>query len=219
MSYRLHKEGNPYLIITIILFVLTLIVAALFTSIFTVLLFLASAFFLILFLVFFRNPPRVNSDADANVLVAPADGKVVVIEETFEKEFLKKESIQISIFMSPLNVHSNRSPIDGEVIYQQYHSGNYLVAWHPKSSELNERNTLVVRHKEKNILIRQIAGKVARKIVSYVKTGETLRRGQEFGFIKFGSRVDVFLPLESEILVKIGDVVQGGVTELAKITS
>jgi phosphatidylserine decarboxylase len=219
MSYRLHKEGNPYLIITIILFVMTLIFAALFTSIYTVLFFLVIAFFLILFLIFFRNPPRLNAISDANVLVAPADGKVVVIEETFEKEFLKKESIQISIFMSPLNVHSNRSPIDGEVIYQQYHSGNYLVAWHPKSSELNERNTLVIRHKEKNILIRQIAGKVARKIVSYVKIGETLTRGQEFGFIKFGSRVDVFLPLESTVLVKIGDVVQGGVTEIAKINS
>lgn len=219
MSYRLHKEGNPYIISAIFFFVASLIVASLYTSFLTVLLFLLSAFLLILFLIFFRNPPRIESNADPDVLVAPADGKVVVIEKTMENEFLKKEAIQISIFMSPMNVHSNRSPAEGEVVYQKYHSGNYLVAWHPKSSELNERNTLVIRHHHVDILVRQIAGKVARKIVSYAKTGDLLKRGQEFGFIKFSSRVDVFLPVESEIKVKIGDLVTGGVTELAKIPS
>ncbi len=217
MSYRLHKEGNPYLVITIILFIVTLLIAALYTNVWTVLLFLLIAFFLILFLIFFRNPPRVHALEDPLSLVAPADGKVVVIEKTFEKEFLKTDVIQISIFMSPLNVHSNRSPAEGEVVYQQYHPGDYLVAWHPKSSELNERNTLVVRHGSTNILIRQIAGKVARKIVSYVKPGDQLKKGQEFGFIKFGSRVDVFLPLSAEVKVKINDVVEGGVTELARM--
>ena len=148
--------------------------------------------------------------------MAPADGKVVVIEKTFEKEYLNAEVIQVSIFMSPLNVHSNRSPVAGDVVYQQYHPGEYLVAWHPKSSELNERNTLVIRRKQNLILIRQIAGKVARKIVSYTQVGATLTRGEEFGFIKFGSRVDVFLPVETTVLVKIGDHVKGGVTDIAR---
>ena len=219
MIYRLHKEGNPYLISAIFFFVASLIIASLYTSLLTVLLFLLSAFLLILFLIFFRNPPRVESTADPDILVAPADGKVVVIEKTMENEFLKKEAIQVSIFMSPMNVHNNRSPVEGEVVYQKYHSGNYLVAWHPKSSELNERNTLVIRHQNVDILVRQIAGKVARKIVSYAKNGDQLKRGQEFGFIKFSSRVDVFLPVESEIKVKIGDLVTGGITELAKIPS
>lgn len=216
MSYRLHKEGNIYLIITIIVFMVSLVLAALYTSVYTVLFFLLVAFFLILFLIFFRNPPRIDENTDVNSIVSPADGKVVVIEKTVENEFLNSDAIQISIFMSPLNVHINRSPVEGEVVYQKYHPGNYLVAWHPKSSELNERNTLVIRHKDKNLLLRQIAGKVARKIVSYAKTGDQLKRGEEFGFIKFGSRVDVFIPATSTISVKIGDIVQGGVTELAK---
>ena len=219
MSYRLHKEGNPYILIAVLLFVATLIWAALFTSPLSIIVFLTSAVFLILFLIFFRNPPRLHQNDNSEILVAPADGKVVVIEKTSETEFLNSAAIQISIFMSPLNVHSNRSPIEGEVVYQKYHSGDYLVAWHPKSSELNERNTVVVRHNQTNILIRQIAGKVARKIVSYTKVGEHLKRGQEFGFIKFGSRVDVFLPVDSTIHVKIGDIVQGGVTELATLNS
>jgi len=219
MNYRLHKEGNPYLISAIVFFVLTLIVAALYTNFLTVLLFLLAAFFLILFLIFFRNPARIDANADPNSIVSPADGKVVVIEKTTENEFLKSPAIQISIFMSPLNVHANRSPVEGELIYQHYHSGDYLVAWHPKSSELNERNTLVIRHADKNILVRQIAGKVARKIVSYMNVGDKLKRGQEFGFIKFGSRVDVFIPVESIITAKIGDIVKGGVSEIAKFSS
>lgn len=216
MSYRLHKEGNPYLVSAIFFFLASLIFASLFTSFLSVLLFLLSAFFLILFLIFFRNPPRVSQVQDNNSILAPADGKVVVIEKTTEKEFLKSNCLQVSIFMSPLNVHINRSPVEGEVIYQHYHSGDYLVAWHPKSSELNERNTIVIRHEEKIIVVRQIAGKVARKIVSYVKEGAYLKRGEEFGFIKFGSRVDIFLPENAIITVKVGQAVQGGVTEIAK---
>lgn len=217
MSYRLHKEGNPYLIGAGIFFGATLILAALITNIFTVLLFLASVFFLILFIIFFRNPIRTDINIDQQSVIAPADGKVVVIEKTFENEFLKSESIQVSIFMSPLNVHSNRSPVKGEVVYQQYHPGEYLVAWHPKSSELNERNTVVVQTAGVNILLRQVAGKVARKIVSYIKPGDKLNRGEEFGFIKFGSRVDIFLPTDTYIVTKIGDIVVGGVTEIAKL--
>ena len=219
MSYRLHKEGNPYIIIAILFFIATLIWAALFTSPLSIIIFLTAAVFLILFLIFFRNPPRTHQNANPDILLAPADGKVVVIEKTSETEYLNSAAIQISIFMSPLNVHSNRSPVEGDVVYQKYHSGNYLVAWHPKSSELNERNTVVIQHNQTNILIRQIAGKVARKIVSYTKVGEHLLRGQEFGFIKFGSRVDVFLPVDTTIHVKIGDIVQGGVTELATLNS
>ncbi len=214
MIYRLHKEGIPYLISSSFFFLVSLIFFFRFPSYITVLVFGLSIFLLALFLIFFRNPPRTDHHQDINSILAPADGKVVVIEKTTENEFLKSEAIQISVFMSPINVHINRSPIEGELIYQQYHPGEYLVAWHPKSSELNERNTLVFKNGENQVLVRQIAGKVARKIVSYIDVGAYLSRGEEFGFIKFGSRVDVFLPVDAIISVKIGDSVQGGVTEI-----
>jgi phosphatidylserine decarboxylase len=216
MIYRLHKEGIPYLVSAVFFFLAATIFVILATSILTVLLFLTSTFFLVMFLIFFRNPPRKDVSQDPNVIIAPADGKVVVIEKTTENEFLKTEAIQVSIFMSPLNVHINRSPMEGDLIYQEYHPGQYLVAWHPKSSELNERNTLVFKNGSNQILVRQIAGKVARKIVSYINVGAHLRSGEEFGFIKFGSRVDLFLPTDAEIKVKIGDNVQGGVTEIGR---
>lgn len=215
MIYRLHREGVFYLLYALLGFVLTLVLFIFFMSWFTGILLGIATFFLVLFLIFFRNPPRVHGTKNTDLILAPADGKVVVIEKTFETEYLKSEVLQISIFMSPLNVHSNRSPITGEVVYVQYHPGEYLVAWHPKSSELNERNTVVIRKKQYQVLLRQIAGKVARKIVCYARPGELLSRGEEFGFIKFGSRVDVFLPLECEALVRIGDVVQGGITDIA----
>jgi len=214
MIYRLHKEGIPYLISSVLFFLVCVMLCYLYPSIITVLLVGLSLFFLILFLIFFRNPPRIDQQQNLNSILAPADGKVVVIESTFEKEFLNTEAIQVSVFMSPLNVHINRSPIAGELIYQKYHPGQYLVAWHPKSSELNERNTLVFKNGNNKVLVRQIAGKVARKIVSYINVGAQLKRGGEFGFIKFGSRVDLFLPADTIIKVKIGDVVQGGVTEI-----
>ena len=156
---------------------------------------------------------------NTDLILAPADGKVVVIERTFEKEYLQTEVLQVSIFMSPINVHVNRSPVTGEVVYVKYHPGEYLVAWHPKSSELNERNTVVIKRKQSMILVRQIAGKVARKIVCYTKPGALLSRGEEFGFIKFGSRVDVFIPIDSTMLVKIGDTVKGGITEIASFSN
>ena len=215
MIYRLHREGVFYLLYSLLFFAISVVLFIFFMSILTGLLLGVATFFLILFLIFFRNPPRVHGTKNTDLILAPADGKIVVIERTFESEYLKTEVLQVSVFMSPLNVHSNRSPVTGEVVYVQYHPGEYLVAWHPKSSELNERNTVVIKKKNSLILLRQIAGKVARKIVCYTKPGDLLSRGEEFGFIKFGSRVDIFLPTDCEILVKIGDTVKGGITEIA----
>jgi len=219
MIYRLHKEGVFYLLYSFLFFVVAGLLFYYFRTILSGLLFGVSLFFLILFIIFFRNPPRVHGTKETDLILAPADGKVVVIEKTFENEYLKSEAIQISVFMSPLNVHSNKSPVTGEITYVQYHPGEYLVAWHPKSSELNERNTVVIKRKNHQILMRQIAGKVARKIVCYTKVGALLSRGEEFGFIKFGSRVDLFIPVDSEILVEIGQTVKGGVSEVARFNN
>lgn len=166
---------------------------------------------------FFRHPKRATANTNDNLVIAPADGKVVVIEEVDEPEFFKDKRIQISIFMSPLNVHVNRSPINGKVTYTKYHPGDYLVAWHPKSSTLNERFTSVITNASNNthVLVRQIAGKVARKISNYLIDGQQIEQGQEFGFIKFGSRVDIFLPPNANIKVGLNDKVQGGISILA----
>lgn len=169
-------------------------------------------------LQFFRNPQRTISVQDKNVLYAPADGKVVVIEKTFEPEWLKEDCIQISIFMSPINVHVNRVPLDSEVEYYKYHPGKYLVAWHPKSSTDNERTSLGLRaYNGSRVLLRQIAGALARRIVCYSREGDTVLQGQEFGFIKFGSRVDIFVPLNTEILVQMNQKVSGNVTAIARL--
>jgi phosphatidylserine decarboxylase len=165
---------------------------------------------------FFRMPVRDFSIGE-QMVVAPADGKVVVIEETFEPEYFKDKRLQVSIFMSPLNVHVNRSPIDGIVKYFKYHPGKYLVAWHPKSSTDNERTTLVIENSRMPILLRQVAGALARRICFYVKEGQEIKQSEEFGFIRFGSRVDVYLPLGTEVDVKIGQIVQGGITVLAHL--
>jgi phosphatidylserine decarboxylase len=152
-----------------------------------------------------------------NQVLAPADGKVVVIEETDEPEYLKSRRKQISIFMSPINVHVNRMPVSGTISYAKYHPGKYLVAWHPKSSTENERTTLVAKmNSGTEILFRQIAGALARRIKWYVKEGQPLQQGDEFGFIKFGSRVDIFLPLSAKVSVKIGDITKGGKTVIAE---
>jgi phosphatidylserine decarboxylase len=178
---------------------------------------LSFALFVII-LQFFRSPHFPISADEKNVL-CPADGKVVVIEETDETEFLKDRRIQISVFMSPINVHVNRNPIAGVVKYFRYHPGKYLVAWHPKSSTENERTTIVIENsKGIPVLFRQIAGAMARRIVWYVKEGDKVEQGQQFGFIKFGSRVDVFLPLGTKINVALGEVVQGGRTVLATLS-
>lgn len=166
---------------------------------------------------FFRVPKRTPNSAD-DIVLCPADGKVVVIEEVEETEYFKDKRIQISIFMSPMNVHCQWYPISGETSYYKYHEGKYLVAWHPKSSTENERSTIVVKHESgKEILFRQIAGAVARRIRCYAKEGEQVKQGTECGFIKFGSRVDVFLPIGSEVLVNIDDKVTGKISQIARI--
>jgi phosphatidylserine decarboxylase len=178
---------------------------------------LVSVLFYLIILQFFRSP-FVKLPNDDKLIFAPADGKVVVIEETEEEEYLKERRKQVSIFMSPINVHVNRSPMAGIVEYFKYHPGKYLVAWHPKSSFENERTTMVLKHQNGvKILVRQIAGAVARRIKWYVKEGTPLAQGGEFGFIKFGSRVDVFLPLDAEVLVSIDEKTQGGRTPIARL--
>jgi phosphatidylserine decarboxylase len=171
-------------------------------------------FFLIIW--FFRMPPR-TPVMDINKIIAPSDGKVVIIEKVHEPEYFNDERIQVSIFMSPLNVHAQWYPIKGKVKYYKYHPGKYLVAWHPKSSTLNERSTLVLENEKGiEILVRQIAGAVARRIVTYSEVGQDCDQGQEFGFIKFGSRIDLFLPLDSKIIAKIGDKTQGSLSTIAE---
>ncbi|MDR3094276.1 MAG: phosphatidylserine decarboxylase family protein [Bacteroidales bacterium] len=179
----------------------------------------ASIVFFCMIVWFFRNPNRPLTP-DVNKVFAPADGEVVAIEEVEEPEYFKDKRIQVSIFMSPLNVHVNRYPVSGIVTYVKYHPGKYLVAWHPKSSLLNERSTVAVRTESgQEVLFRQIAGAVARRIVTYPKAGDTALQGADFGFIKFGSRVDVFLPLDAHIRVKIGDKARGNETVLADFKS
>ncbi len=166
---------------------------------------------------FFRIP-KIDCVFKDNEILCPADGKVVVIEETEENEYFKDKRIQVSIFMSPLNVHANFNPISGLIKYVKYHPGLFLVAWHPKSSTDNERSTIVIEHSsKKEVLFRQIAGAVARRICYYVQEGQNVKTGGEFGFIKFGSRIDLFLPLDTKINVKIGDVVKGRITKIGEI--
>ncbi|HET8753437.1 MAG TPA: phosphatidylserine decarboxylase family protein, partial [Salinimicrobium sp.] len=172
-------------------------------------------FFLII--QFFRNPKR-NTELNQKHIIAPVDGKVVVIEEVFEKEYFKDQRIMISVFMSPINVHVTRHPIGGIVKYSKYHPGKYLVAWHPKSSEENERTTVVIENEiVGEILYRQIAGAMAKRIVNYAEVGQEVIQGSDNGFIKFGSRVDVFLPLTANIEVKLSQKVKGGISVLATI--
>ncbi len=179
---------------------------------------ISSTIFYLLILQFFRNP-RIAISHDETQVLAPADGKVVVIEEVSEHEYFNGErKIQISIFMSPLNVHINRTPVSGIVKYFKYHAGQYLVAWHPKSSTDNERTTVVVEmHNGLEVMVRQIAGAMARRIKWYIEEGDAVRQGEEFGFIKFGSRVDVYLPPGSVVLASVGDKTKAGKTVLAEL--
>jgi phosphatidylserine decarboxylase len=175
-----------------------------------------SVLFLIV-LQFFRNPTRKIAEKNNKIVYAPADGKVVVVEETEETEYFKDKRIQVSIFMSPINVHVNRNPIGGVVKYSTYHPGKYLVAWHPKASTENERTTVVIENEHSAILMRQIAGALARRIVNYLKVGAKVVQGEDMGFIKFGSRVDIFLPLDAKIKVQIDQIVDGNKTILAEL--
>lgn len=215
----IHREGY-----------ITLIVGLIFTLLFQMLvhyfdlnlglryfIYLANLILLIFLLQFFRNPRRFTPFHE-NFIVSPADGKVVVIEQTLENEYFNEQKIQVSIFMSPLNVHVNRNPVSGKISYFKYHPGKYLVAWHPKSSTENERTTIVYALPNKSeVLVRQIAGAVARRIKWYIKPTQTVKQGEEFGFIKFGSRVDIFLPLSAKIKVKLNESVKGGESILAEI--
>lgn len=215
---KIHKEGFIIILITILILVgINLGVHHLTPPVFLYFSIPASIIFLFLIVQFFRVPKRIVSASEGKI-ICPADGKVVVIEETAETEYLKDKRIQISIFMSPLNVHVNWYPVSGLVKYFKYHPGKYLVAWHPKSSTDNERTTVVVETASGiPVLFRQIAGAVARRIVCYAKENDVAEQGTEFGFIKFGSRVDVFLPLGSEIKVNIDDKVKGSQTILAEL--
>ena len=166
---------------------------------------------------FFRNPSREVLLTNDSVVLAPADGRVVVIEEAPEREYFRDQRLQVSIFMSPTNVHVNRAPLGGIVNYFRYHPGKYLVAWHPKSSEQNERTTVVIGNGQQEVLLRQIAGAMAKRIVSYFDEGDAVEQGADIGFIKFGSRVDLFLPLSARLEVEVGDKVKGNVTVLARL--
>jgi len=177
----------------------------------------AATLFLLLFLIsFFRVPARKLTVGD-NLVVAPADGKVVVIEEIIDVEYFNAKRLQVSIFMSPANVHVNRNPISGDVVYNQYHKGKYLVAWHPKSSTENERHSVVIKKGNTEVLVKQIAGALAKRIVNYLQVGQKVEQTQEMGFIKFGSRVDLILPVGTKINVALNEVVQGGVTVIATL--
>src|SRR3954464_14558953 len=172
---------------------------------------------LFLFLVsFFRIPYRSLTKGEKEV-ICPADGKVVVIEEIIEEEYFNDKRLQVSIFMSPANVHVNRNPVSGEVVYNKYHKGKYLVAWHPKSSVENERHSVVIKNEKCEVLVKQIAGALAKRIVNYLSVGQEVHQGSELGFIKFGSRVDVILPLGTKVNVQLNQMVKGGVTVLATL--
>jgi len=176
-----------------------------------------SLVFYVLILQFFRNPQRYTHINEKHI-IAPADGKVVVIEDVEEPEYFKGVRKQISIFMSPVNVHVNRYPISGKVTYQRYFPGKYLVAWHPKSSTENERTTVVVQNEQGSVLFRQIAGALARRIVCYAKEGAAAQQGGEFGFIKFGSRIDIFIPTDCKVLVSLEQKTKGGETVIAEFS-
>ncbi|MBK6634204.1 MAG: phosphatidylserine decarboxylase family protein [Chitinophagaceae bacterium] len=214
----IHREGYKSIAIATLIFGAINVIVYYFFS--ASLMWLCNIIFvitlgLLLFLIsFFRIPNRKLTIADG-VVVAPADGKVVVIEETTDVEYFKDKRLQVSIFMSPANVHVNRNPIDGEVVYNQYHKGKYLVAWHPKSSTDNERHSVVLKNGNTEILVKQIAGALAKRIVNYLQVGQKVKQADEMGFIKFGSRVDLLLPLGTSIKVEHGQAVKGGVTIIA----
>ena len=175
------------------------------------------SFILVLFVTsFFRIPERTLSINEKNI-IAPADGKVVVIEEITDHEYFKDKRLQVSIFMSPANVHVNRNPIGGEIVYNQYHRGKYLVAWHPKSSTENERHSVVIKNRNTEVLVKQIAGALAKRIINYLEIGQKVIQGDEMGFIKFGSRVDLILPPNTRINVSLNEMVKGGVTIIATL--
>ena len=214
-----HKEGHKIIIVSFLLSAIFTILIENFITTYNIKITLQTfvLLFFILILQFFRNPTR-KTIIDPNKIIAPVDGKVVIIKEVFEKEYFKKKKLQVSIFMSPINVHVTRYAISGKVVLSKYHPGKYLVAWHPKSSEKNERTTIVIKSKVfGEILYRQIAGALARRIINYAKIGQNVIQGDDAGFIKFGSRVDLFLPLKTNIKVNLNDHVKGGIDSIAEV--
>jgi phosphatidylserine decarboxylase len=216
----IHREGYKTIAISALAFALINLPSFYFISAnefwLSGLIFLVTLAVLLFLISFFRVPNR-KLTVSPDLIVCPADGKVVVIEEVVDEEYFKGKRLQVSIFMSPANVHQNRNPIAGEVVYSQYHPGKYLVAWHPKSSTENERHSVVIRNNQGDILVKQIAGALARRIVNYLSVGQKVVQSAEMGFIKFGSRVDVLLPVGADVQVKLNEAVQGGVTVLAKL--
>ena len=214
---KLHRESTGTIIVATIVFAVVAFLAVYFLKVWSLLIIVPLLVIYGLVFWFFRVPDRDIQDHRENV-VAPVDGKVVMIKEVEETEFLKAKAIQVSIFMSPLNVHICRYPVSGKVIYKKYHPGKYLVAWHEKSSTDNERTTVAVDSlTHHTVVFRQIAGYVARRIVYYCNEGDIAKAGNEYGFIKFGSRMDVFLPLDTEIICKIGDKTKGGIDVIARM--
>jgi len=215
----IHKEGYTVIAWSTILFGLVNLLSFYYLSFYSPwlswLIFLVTSGLLVFVISFFRIPKR-QFTLNENAILAPADGKVVAIEEVKADEYFSDTRIQISIFMSPLNVHVNRNPVSGEVVYSQYHPGRYLMAWHPKSSTENERHTVVYKTHGKEVLIKQIAGFLAKRIINYLKPGMKVKQAEEMGFIRFGSRVDILLPKEAKIRVKIGDKPRGGITVIAE---
>jgi phosphatidylserine decarboxylase len=217
MLLRIHKEGRTILIVAaLLLFALNIVIEQFLPVVFWPVLVLSIGFYLII-LQFFRNPVRTVHLADNNLVYAPADGRICVIEEVFEAEYFNEKRLQVSIFMSPFNVHVNRNPVSGVVNYFRYHPGKYLVAWHPKSSTENERTTVVYDFGQGEILMRQIAGAVAKRIKWYIGEGEQVEQGRDMGFIKFGSRVDLFLPLDAKVEVMMNQQVKGNKTIVARL--
>lgn len=216
----IHKEGYKSIAVATLLFVLINVAMFWFFSgsltWLCVVAFIVTLFFLLFTLSFFRIPARKLTVAE-NLVVSPCDGKVVVIEETIDPEYFNEKRLQVSIFMSPANVHVNLNPLSGEVIYNQYHKGKYLVAWNPKSSTENERHSVVIKKDDVQVLVKQIAGAVAKRIVNYLQVGDKVQQGAELGFIKFGSRVDLLLPVGTKINVQLNEVVQGGVSVIATL--
>lgn len=217
MNLRIHREGYRIIAIATFIFIMIIALSTLMPLPAMIAAGLPAILLYIWVLSFFRNPVRMIPDRNESTVYAPADGKVVAIEETIDHEFLHEKCIQVSIFMSPLNVHVNRIPVSGKVVYTKYHPGKYLVAWHPKSSAENERSTSVIQTAKGRILVRQIAGAMARRIICYMNTGMEVEQGQEIGFIRFGSRVDLFLPVTSDIKVQLDQKVKGNKTVIATL--
>ena len=215
----IHKKGYKTIAIAVFIFAVLNLLSFYFISFYTPWLswsiFVVSLGLLLFLISFFRVPARKKITGE-QWIVCPADGKVVVIEETFDVEYFKDKRLQVSIFMSPANVHQNLNPVSGEVIYNQYHKGKYLVAWNPKSSTENERHSVVIKNKKGEVLVKQIAGALAKRIVNYLDVGQKVEQSEEMGFIKFGSRVDVLLPPGTKIKVQLNQAVQGGVTVLGE---